>query len=828
MNRRPPVIVVARIAHAIFFLAVSAYCFLAYTPFAYRQFIKPGVVPAISEFVNLSPALFCLVVLISVFTLLPFMQRPNRRISVVAYAVTMAAVGLWAIVRPALAGIADSPRSLLIGLLALAPPIWLAAIDHRVTPAPPVEPIDERRALTASFLAGLLGWATYAVAVPFRIRQTVGIDLSPPAWALALGSSLVADVLVFAAIFLVVQIAVGAARFTRAPARVEYWLLIAALSASLAIVLYGLVCASMAFTGPDAAAASAAIGLAVSAVWAGIGRLRAARDGAQPLDALALFFAPVVGRGVQTRLRTMILVGALPVLAYVLAGAVAHFDWNFLIQKLGVLVVWLLAYAVTHAGTRAYGPRRGGIPVLAAPLVALGLFAGVGASLAAVAPRLPPGLNPQFVLDRFAAVDPSFRLIRDARTVRSGDTARFYAYLKAHTFVSPGGAPRADIDFAQPLTASPGPKPLIFLFIVDSLRRDYVSVYNPAATFTPEIAKLASDSFVFERAFTRYAGTAMAVPSIWAGGMLMHELEHRRFAGRNSLMKLLTADGYQVVMTIDHIAKELVTRGPRLTEMDPQLGTMQVDLCRTVDELAAMLDADQARRPMFVYTLSQNAHIANAASRKLEPGESYPGFFPPVASSIRRLDGCVGRFVEFLKRSRLYDRSIIILTSDHGDSLGEEGRWGHAYFMFPEVMRIPLIIHVPHEMRTRVSADLARVAFSTDITPTLYALLGHDARDLGSLFGSPLFVAPGTDLSARRREPLLLASSYGPVYGMLRQNGRVLYTADAVDAREDAFDLGRSGPGTRLALTAEMTATNRRLIRDQLSALAALNHVTLP
>lgn len=827
MNRRPAVIVFARIAHAIFFLTVSAYCLLAYTPFAYGQFIKPGVVPAISELVNLSPALFWLVVLMSVFTLLPFMQGPNRRIGVVAYAVAAAAVGLWAIFRPALAGIGDSPRSLVIGLLALVPPIWLAVIDHGVTPAPPVDPIDERRALKASLLAGLLGWATYAIAIPIRIRQTVGIDLSPPAWTLALGSSLVADVFVFAAIFLVVQVVAGAARFARSPARVEYWLLIAVLAASVAIVLNVLVCASIAFTGPAAAVAAASLGIAVSAVWAGIGRLRTARDGAPPLDALALFFAPVVGRGSQTWRGTLMLAGTLPILAYVLVDAVAHFDWNFLIQKLGVLIVWLLAFAVAHAGTRA-DMRRGVMAIRIAPLVALGLFIGLGASLAAADPRLPPNLSPQFVLDWYAAVDPSFRLIRDARTVPSGDTARFYTYLKAHTFVSPARAPRADVDFVQPLTASPGPKPLVFLFIVDSLRRDYVSVYNPAVTFTPEIAKLAADSFVFGRAFTRYAGTAMAVPSIWAGGMLVHELEQRQFAGRNALMKLLKADGYEVVMTIDHIAKELVMRGPGLTEMDPQLGTMQVDLCRTVDELAAMLDAGQERQPMFVYTLSQNAHIANAASRKLAPGESYPGFYGPVASSVRRLDGCVGRFVEFLKRSHLYDRSIIILTSDHGDSLGEEGRWGHAYFMFPEVMRIPLIIHVPSDVRRRVSADLTRVALSTDITPTLYALLGHEPRDLGSLFGSPLFVAPGTDLSTRRREPLLLGSSYGPVYGMLRHNGRVLYTADAVDAREYAFDLGRDGPGTRLAITAEMTATNRRLIRDQLSALAALNHVTFP
>ena len=58
---------------------------------------------------------------------------------------------------------------------------------------------------------------------------------------------------------------------------------------------------------------------------------------------------------------------------------------------------------------------------------------------------------------------------------------------------------RSDIDFVQPLGAADR-KPAIFLFIVDSLRRDYLSVYNRRVAFTPEIGKLAADSFVFERA----------------------------------------------------------------------------------------------------------------------------------------------------------------------------------------------------------------------------------------------------------------------------------------------------------------------------------------
>src|SRR5262249_12170151 len=151
--------------------------------------------------------------------------------------------------------------------------------------------------------------------------------------------------------------------------------------------------------------------------------------------------------------------------------------------------------------------------------------------------------NPDLVFDRYAAIDLSFRLIRDLRTTESRDTADFYAYLKANTLVPPLRVKTADIQFA-PLDRPAVKPPDVFLFIIDSMRRDYVSAYNPAVTFTPALGAFAADSFVFDRAFTRYAGTGLAVPSIWAGGMLIHMLEQQPFDNRNALLKLLEADGY--------------------------------------------------------------------------------------------------------------------------------------------------------------------------------------------------------------------------------------------------------------------------------------------
>ena len=124
-------------------------------------------------------------------------------------------------------------------------------------------------------------------------------------------------------------------------------------------------------------------------------------------------------------------------------------------------------------------------------------------------------------------------------------------------------------------------------------------------------------------------------------------------------------------------------------------------------------------RPAFVFTQPQDVHLANVAiDREHRPPDAYAGFYQPYAARLERLDGCFGSFIKYLKDAGLYDNSVIVLTSDHGDSLGDEGRWGHSYTVFPEVMRVPLIVHVPEELRSGFTVDTDTVAFTTDITPT--------------------------------------------------------------------------------------------------------------
>src|SRR4029450_3436088 len=200
-------------------------------------------------------------------------------------------------------------------------------------------------------------------------------------------------------------------------------------------------------------------------------------------------------------------------------------------------------------------------------------------------------VEPSVVLERYAAIDPSFRLIRDARTMRSAETAEYYAFLHSQTLGPPPRVHPVDIDFVSPLKPAEGRKPHVFLLVVDSMRRDYVSPYNPAVTFAPEVGKLAADSFVFQRAFTRYSGTGMSVPSIWAGGMIIHGVQQAAFARRNTLMKLGEANNFPQMRTGDNIVEYDVARDAKLRRLGGEIGKTEFDACRTLGELERALDA---------------------------------------------------------------------------------------------------------------------------------------------------------------------------------------------------------------------------------------------
>jgi arylsulfatase A-like enzyme len=317
---------------------------------------------------------------------------------------------------------------------------------------------------------------------------------------------------------------------------------------------------------------------------------------------------------------------------------------------------------------------------------------------------------------------------------------------------------------------------------------------------------LAADSVVFRNTYSQYAGTYLSEPAIWSGAMILHAHYLRPFENVNGLEKLVNADDYNKIVSYDNVLREILSRRDDLTKLDTETSTWRaLDFCSTVPQLIANLDAHpDDRRPLFFYAQPQNVHMFatnNEPSVKTSNWSS-PGFNPRIALEVHQTDQCIGNLLSYLKAHGLYDDSIIVLTSDHGDATGEFGRRAHSYLIYPEVMHVPLIVHLPKSMRDKVTYNVDGISTLTDITPSLYYLLGHRPIKQNPIYGYPLFAKTEKELASYQRSELFLASDEVAVYGLLDKNGRYLYATYDSPARSFLFDLTNDPNAEHNILTA--------------------------
>lgn len=816
-------VVAARLANTLFFLLTATYCILTYSSFAYQQFIRPRMVSSLSGFVALHHLWHWVMLGVTVATLLPEWKTSRGRAVAWGYVAAMAAVGLFMIYRPVLPSVENEALGLWLAVGFLVPPIWLAAYDHlatRDTFAP--APADTRRFVTAAVVAALVVWAANALTTPFRFAELGDYTTGGAALTFGVIVSLAVHVGLFTTMGLLLAVLLTQIPHSAKRGARQYAVVALIAGAACLAIVKGLVFEALSFTGGPAWLVATETALALTLTWSALAhRLSAARPAGAD-DACAAWLSPVPG----VRHSVAAVFGLVVVSGGILAvlPRVEQFDWHFLVQNLLVVLAWLLTLALVHAAVRpslvatAKGP---------ATVAALAVVSVAGVSAGGGIEKTMPGSRqfvPEFVLDAYATVDPSYRLMRQFLATEPPGSSQFYSDIAEQSLIEHVDVKPVDVNLVSPLTPAPEPPPHIFFFVIDSLRRDYLSPYNPRVTFTPSFDAFAREDIAFTKSFTRYGGTGLSMPAIWAGSMILHKEYVLPFQPMNLLEKLLTVNRYRLMWSPDHITTEIVSPSLAVEPLDQGRPEMEYDFCATLEELGGKLERGAASEgPVFAHTRSLNLHISKLTERVGAPDPAYGGFQAPAAAAVRRMDGCFGQFMQTLKTTGLYDRSIVILTSDHGDALGEARRWGHAYTLFPEIVRTPLLMHIPSALQTRFTTDRDLPVYSTDITPTLYTLLGYEVPPREWPLGRSFYVRPGEDQSWRQTEPALLASSYGAVYGVLRDNGRSLYIADGVNRRDYAYDLTRLKP-VRIGVTDSARHDGRTFIHASLDRLAALYH----
>ena len=793
MSRVPLLIV--RLGSALALVLVATLYLLASIPFAYYHFLQFPHFSWMPAFIRFHPIVLAAAVASLVATLhdLPGTLRPWIRYVAIIGVTAAACMGatVWLPVLQSYE-IAAALCFVPIGLLGMVGGLDLAAHRRAILAAGRRD--DNFGLMAAAACAGLLSAAVYLLYAGV-LEPSAGISLQPVEIAAVVAASLAGHLTVFMLAALAILVPRVAARRRGWSPWIELLCVLGGTASIVAILIRRVLLTSLILNDVRATAIAAALSVAIVLYGAALivrGTMRTM------VSAEAVISEPPR----QTTRWPLVIACALVMMMCVgIAPRLLRLaDWGTTLQKLVVFATWAasISLAVQLQAGRLRRLSRAAVSVL----VVLGVAAAtIGARQQGVAPSAgprPPDIA--LAIERYATVDMSLGVVLDLVRPMVTDT-QFFDDLRRAGDVTDDRALRA-----VPLRVidRPGPGPLsrpnIFVIVIDSLRPDYLSAYNRDVTFTPSIGAFADDSIVMRQAFAPYTGTALSQPALWAGGLIPRRMYVQPFSAVNNLERLLELGQYRRYISVDEILSVILGDRSNVVRLDARLAhperldeMYKFDLCSTLTELTGRLDQDvQQRAPIFFYSQPQSLHI------RVLSGDKYPryeglrsgtsSFFKPAVAALSRVDACFGQLIAYLKARHLYDDSIVILTSDHGDYYGEQGRWAHAFYLAPETIRIPLIMHVPQRLREGRRWDPDAVAMLTDVTPTLYELLGYGPVPPRELIGRPLLESTGA-ASDGGRDMYLMQSSYSRIFGLLDGRARWLYVANANEAREEFFDL---------------------------------------
>jgi arylsulfatase A-like enzyme len=324
----------------------------------------------------------------------------------------------------------------------------------------------------------------------------------------------------------------------------------------------------------------------------------------------------------------------------------------------------------------------------------------------------------------------------------------------------------------------------VLLLTVDALRPDHMSSYGYQRYTTPAIDAMATRGVVFDQAYTYWPKTrgsfAAMFTSLYASqhGLTVRDRDLPDF--NQTLAEILQEAGYRTAAAIDNgnlDASLGFSQGFDVYEQAWLKAESEADRTEHITEFAVNFLKDETdSRPFFLWIHYVNPHAPYdppqelleeyrsdgliPRGRELNPvvgyhgginrnlyveGENHLGdYYDRYDAEIRFADGHIGRVLEALEASRHKGKTLVVFTSDHGESLGEHDYYfDHGFDLFNPCLRIPLILYfpgiVPEGGRNQAAAttldifptilDLAHVSFPPELQGTSLVPLLNKSKD---------------------------------------------------------------------------------------------------
>lgn len=289
---------------------------------------------------------------------------------------------------------------------------------------------------------------------------------------------------------------------------------------------------------------------------------------------------------------------------------------------------------------------------------------------------------------------------------------------------------------------APAPPSLILLISIDTLRADHLGCYGYDRPTSPNLDRFAGDGLLFERAFSHAPSTLVAHASLMSSLLPQHHGASHRF--RHALPER--------VLTVAEVLRDAgwstfsVNGGGQMAadfgidqgfETWHSLKRKDDTFSRVVDLALDYLDRP-AEAPRFLFLHTYEVHspleppdetlrLFNTAEPGTEPQE--PAWtVDRYDAEIRSMDQAFGRLESELRRRDLWHDAVVIVTSDHGEEMGERGQWGvHAHTLHDELLRVPLLVKPPGWTTGERRTLPVRLV---DVAPTVLGLAGIEPPEL--------------------------------------------------------------------------------------------------
>jgi len=276
------------------------------------------------------------------------------------------------------------------------------------------------------------------------------------------------------------------------------------------------------------------------------------------------------------------------------------------------------------------------------------------------------------------------------------------------------------------------PAPLnVILVSIDTLRADHLGCYGYDDIRTPNIDRFAERSLRFDRCFSAVPITLPSHTTMMTG---MYPLRH---SVRDNGTFMVPNDIPTVATTLG----ELGWRTAGVIGSFPL--TSRFGLSRGFD----IWDEDLSNQYVKVISLFFDERKADRVTRRaleaLDDIDEDPFFLfvhyfdphhpwdPPVAYSrqyshlmydgeIAFVDSWLGELLNDVERRGLFENTVVIITADHGEGLGDHEEYTHSMLLYNETTRVPLLLYYPGVEPSTVSTAVSLV----DIAPTIFELLG--------------------------------------------------------------------------------------------------------